>query len=138
MFGKPYEPEETEEKNGNAENSTIQQPQVAQTPAQQPQQVKNPQVLAPLDVATLPEDNLIKQTVNGETITNPDPYIPSENCEIDGLVNSIDTEERTYIPSEGATQVQTNQSADSAKVTAAILMADKYEAKALDALNGIY
>ena len=136
IFGKPYEPEEAEE---NKDKPEVQQPQGNQTPVvQNPQQSQNNQEVKPLDIDALPEDNLVKQTVNGETITNPIPYMPSENCEIDGLVNTIDSENRTYIPAEVGTQVQSNQSADSAKVAAAIAMADKYEAKALDALNGIY
>lgn len=145
IFGKPYEPEEEAEKEGKdavAQNPSqnVQPMQPQQTQPSNPQQVEQKTVVNTVNINDLPDDNLIKRELSGDHVINQpeDRYIPSENCEIEGIVSPYDKEERSYIPAEVAPTIKTNQEADRSKVDQAIANADKAEANALNVLNGIY
>ena len=145
IFGKPYEPEEEtekEEKDKVAQN-TNQDIQPMQPQNNQPsntQQVEQKPVVKTVNIEDLPDDNLIKREVSGDHVMHQpeEKYIPSENCEIEGIVSPYDTEERSYIPSEAAPNIQSNQESDRSTVDNAIAKASKAEEKALNVLNGIY
>lgn len=152
IFGKPYEPEEegvNEEVNSgvNAEknegvNEGVAPEQnkpgmdnTAGIPSQQT--TLNPHT-SHIDINKLPDENLIKQTVLGNQIMHDAPYIPSDKCEINGIVSPYDTVDREYIPQETAAPIPTNHDSDKSIVDSAIARADKWETKAMNALNGIY
>ena len=143
IFGHPYEPEEEGEGEGvnkegvNKEGVT---PQTVQNiPNSQPQPSQPVPQSKPVDINTLPDDNLIKREVNGDHVINPpeERYIPSEDCEIEGMVSPYDKEHREYIPSE-APVTNSIQSTNRAMIDEALARADKAEAQALNTLNGIY
>lgn len=143
IFGKPYEPEETEDKDKDKQQpaeAVQQQPVPPEQPVKPAETTAPKNVNKPLDVEELPDDNLIKRGAHGEKIMNEpeDRYIPSEKCEIEGIVSPNDKEDRSYIPNESAPAIQSNYSSDKATVDAAIARANKAEARALEALNGIY
>ena len=138
IFGHPYEPEEKDEEDGK--NKEAVNTQTAQTPQSiQPQPSQPAAQSKPVDINTLPDDNLIKQELNGQQVIHQpeERYIPSEKCEIEGMVSPYDKEDREYIPSE-IPVVQSNAASDKAIVDAAIAKADKAEQNALNCLNGIY
>lgn len=139
IFGRPYEPEE-ENKDKKEEVNQQQENQLANQPTQEvsPQETNFVQN-KPVDINTLPDDNLIKREVNGDKVMHQPEvrYIPSEKCEIEGIVSPYDKEERTYIPEE-VSRVTSSYASDKATVDALIAKADKVEAKALETLNGIY
>jgi len=139
IFGRPYEPEEEnkdkkEEVNQQPENQLANQ-SIQEVVPQETNFVQN----KPVDINTLPDDNLIKREVNGDKVMHQPEvrYIPSEKCEIEGIVSPYDKEERTYIPEE-VSRVTSSYASDKATVDALIAKADKVEAKALETLNGIY
>ena len=143
IFGKPYEEPEEEEKeaegkngvNNNGVNPEINSQQTQ--PQQKPQAVNTPQAeQTSWNVDDLPDDNLIKRTVHGEKIMNDPPYIPSENCEIEGIVSPYDDPSRTYIPSDEC-KVTSSYASDKSKVDEAIARADKAELNAMNFLNGL-
>ncbi len=141
IFGHPYEPEE-EGEGGNKEgvNKEGVNPQTVQNiPNSQPQPSQPVPQSKPVDINTLPDDNLIKREVNGDHVINPpeERYIPSEDCEIEGMVSPYDKEHREYIPSE-APVTNSIQSTNRAMIDEALARADKAEAQALNTLNGIY
>ena len=86
----------------------------------------------------MPDDNLIKQTANGEHIMTDPPYIPSEKCEIEGIISPYDSKDREYIPAETLAPIPSHHDGDRSLVDSAITRADKVEAQALKVLNGIY
>lgn len=140
IFGKPYEPEEEDaankEKTADINNPQSQTPQQEAVAVQKPQDMQQPP--KGFNVEELPDDNIIKRAAHGEKVMNDPPYIPSEKCEIEGIVSPYDTADREYIPEETAAPIMTNHSADKAIVDAAIARADKIEARANDVANGIY
>lgn len=143
IFGKPYEPEEeTEGKDKIAQNpnQNIQPMQPQQTQSSNSQQLEQKPVVKTVNINDLPDDNLIKREVSGDHIMNQpeERYIPSEKCEIEGIVSPYDKEERSYIPSDAAPTIKSNQEADRSKVDAAIAKASKAEESAMNVLNGIY
>lgn len=143
IFGHPYEPEEEESEEGvnESKNEGVNKDaQAAQTPQNtQPQPSQQVPAARPVDINTLPDDNLIKREVNGDHVINQpeERYIPSENCEIEGIVSPYDKEQREYIPSEMPV-VNSIPSTNQAMIDAAFAKADKAEAQALNTLNGIY
>lgn len=150
IFGKPYEPEETEEgkeAEKNEQQTTTQpqgNPEMPQSPINPNSKPNSPQPFQgnpnarPLDIHSLPDKNLIKQAVLGQQVMHGPQYIPDDKCGIPGVVSPYDTVDRSYIPQETAAPVVTNHDADKDIVNRAIADADKAEAKALDTLNGIY
>ena len=150
IFGKPYEPEETEEgkeAEKNEQQTTTQpqgNPEMPQNPINPNSKPNSPQPFQgnpnarPLDIHSLPDENLIKQAVLGQQVMHGPQYIPDDKCGIPGVVSPYDTVDRSYIPQETAAPVVTNHDADKDIVNRAIADADKAEAKALDTLNGIY
>lgn len=150
IFGKPYEPEETEEgkeAEKNEQQTTTQpqgNPEMPQSPINPNSKPNSPQPFQgnpnarPLDIHSLPDENLIKQAVLGQQVMHGPQYIPDDKCGIPGVVSPYDTVDRSYIPQEAAAPVVTNHDADKDIVNRAIADADKAEAKALDTLNGIY
>lgn len=150
IFGKPYEPEETEEgkeAEKNEQQTTTQpqgNPEMPQSPINPNSKPNSPQPFQgnpnarPLDIHSLPDENLIKQAVLGQQVMHGPQYIPDDKCGIPGVVSPYDTVDRNYIPQETAAPVVTNHDADKDIVNRAIADADKAEAKALDTLNGIY
>ena len=114
------------------------QPQ--QTQSSNYQQLEQKPVVKTVNINDLPDDNLIKREVSGDHIMNQpeERYIPSEKCEIEGIVSPYDNEERSYIPSDAAPTIKSNQEADRSKVDAAIAKASKAEENAMNVLNGIY
>lgn len=150
IFGKPYEPEETEEgkeAEKNEQQTTTQpqsNPEMPQSPINPSSKPNSPQPFQgnpnarPLDIHSLPDENLIKQAVLGQQVMHGPQYIPDDKCGIPGVVSPYDTVDRSYIPQETAAPVVTNHDADKDIVNRAIADADKAEAKALDTLNGIY
>lgn len=150
IFGKPYEPEETEEgkeAEKNEQQTTTQpqgNPEMPQSPINPNSKPNSPQPFhgnpnaRPLDIHSLPDENLIKQAVLGQQVMHGPQYIPDDKCGIPGVVSPYDTVDRNYIPQETAAPVVTNHDADKDIVNRAIADADKAEAKALDTLNGIY
>lgn len=131
IFGKPYEEPETEGVNEGvnpAQNPTTQN---INKPEQSKQQ-------APVNIDNMPDDNLIKQTANGEHIMTDPPYIPSEKCEIEGIISPYDSKDREYIPAETPAPIPSHHDGDRSLVDSAITRADKVEAQALKVLNGIY
>lgn len=150
IFGKPYEPEETEEgkeAEKNEQQSTTQpqgNPEMPQSPINPNSKPNSPQPFQgnpnarPLDIHSLPDENLIKQAVLGQQVMHGPQYIPDDKCGIPGVVSPYDTVDRSYIPQETAAPIVTNHDADKDIVNRAIADADKAEAKALDTLNGIY
>ena len=150
IFGKPYEPEETEEgkeAEKNEQQTTTQpqsNPEMPQSPINPSSKPNSPQPFQgnpnarPLDIYSLPDENLIKQAVLGQQVMHGPQYIPDDKCGIPGVVSPYDTVDRSYIPQETAAPVVTNHDADKDIVNRAIADADKAEAKALDTLNGIY
>ena len=150
IFGKPYEPEETEEgkeAEKNEQQTTTQpqgNPEMPQSPINPNSKPNSPQPFhgnpnaRPLDIHSLPDENLIKQAVLGQQVMHGPQYIPDDKCGIPGVVSPYDTVDRSYIPQETAAPVVTNHDADKDIVNRAIADADKAEAKALDTLNGIY
>ena len=143
IFGKPYEPEEEESKEGKeqqvVDNSNI-QPMHPDNLSSNPQSVGRSPEVKTVNISDLPDDNLIKREVSGDHIMNQpeETYIPSENCEIEGIASPYDKEERNYIPSEAAAPIKSNHEADRSKVDVAISKADKAATNALNVLNGIY
>lgn len=150
IFGKPYEPEETEEgkeAEKNEQQTTTQpqgNPEMPQSPINPNSKPNSPQPFQgnpnarPLDIHSLPDENLIKQAVLGQQVMHGPQYIPDDKCGIPGVVSPYDTVDRNYIPQETAAPVVTNHDADKDIVNRAIADADKAEAKALNTLNGIY
>lgn len=150
IFGKPYEPEETEEgkeAEKNEQQTTTQpqgKPEMPQRPINPNSKPNSPQPFQgnpnarPLDIHSLPDENLIKQAVLGQQVMHGPQYIPDDKCGIPGVVSPYDTVDRSYIPQETAAPIVTNHDADKDIVNRAIADADKAEAKALDTLNGIY
>ena len=150
IFGKPYEPEETEEgkeAEKNEQQTTTQpqgNPEMPQSPINPSSKPNSPQPFQgnpnarPLDIHSLPDENLIKQAVLGQQVMHGPQYIPDDKCGIPGVVSPYDTVDRSYIPQETAAPIVTNHDADKDIVNRAIADADKAEAKALDTLNGIY
>lgn len=150
IFGKPYEPEETEEgkeAEKNEQQTTTQpqgNPEMPQSTINPNSKPNSPQPFQgnpnarPLDIHSLPDENLIKQAVLGQQVMHGPQYIPDDKCGIPGVVSPYDTVDRNYIPQETAAPVVTNHDADKDIVNRAIADADKAEAKALDTLNGIY
>ena len=150
IFGKPYEPEETEEgkeAEKNEQQTTTQpqsNPEMPQSPINPSSKPNSPQPFQgnpnarPLDIYSLPDENLIKQAVLGQQVMHGPQYIPDDKCGIPGVVSPYDTVDRSYIPQETAAPIVTNHDADKDIVNRAIADADKAEAKALDTLNGIY
>ena len=150
IFGKPYEPEETEEgkeAEKNEQQTTTQpqgNPEMPQSPINPNSKPNSPQPFQgnpnarPLDIYSLPDENLIKQAVLGQQVMHGPQYIPDDKCGIPGVVSPYDTVDRSYIPQETAAPVVTNHDADKDIVNRAIADADKAEAKALNTLNGIY
>lgn len=150
IFGKPYEPEETEEgkeAEKNEQQTTTQpqsNPEMPQSPINPSSKPNSPQPFQgnpnarPLDIYSLPDENLIKQAVLGQQVMHGPQYIPDDKCGIPGVVSPYDTVDRSYIPQETAAPVVTNHDADKDIVNRAIADADKAEAKALNTLNGIY
>ena len=150
IFGKPYEPEETEEgkeAEKNEQQTTTQpqgNPEMPQSPINPNSKPNSPQPFQgnpnarPLDIHSLPDENLIKQAVLGQQVMHEPQYIPDDKCGIPGVVSPYDTVDRSYIPQETAAPIVTNHDADKDIVNRAIADADKAEAKALDTLNGIY
>lgn len=150
IFGKPYEPEETEEgkeAEKNEQQTTTQpqgNPEMPQSPINPNSKPNSPQPFQgnpnarPLDIHSLPDENLIKQAVLGQQVMHGPQYIPDDKCGIPGVVSPYDTVDRSYIPQETAAPIVTNHDADKDIVNRAIADADKAEAKALDTLNGIY
>ena len=138
IFGKPYEEPEEEEKEAEGKNGVKPEINSQQTqPQQKPQAVNTPQAeQTSWNVEDLPDDNLIKRTVHGEKIMNDPPYIPSENCEIEGIVSPYDDPSRTYIPSDEC-KVTSSYASDKSKVDEAIARADKAEINAMNFLNGL-
>lgn len=142
IFGHPYEPEEEaqkEAKNITAPNNPQRETITNQSQEENNKQAQNIKENKPIDIDKLPNDNLIKREVNGDhVIKEPEiRYIPSEDCEIEGIASPYDKVERNYIPSEENT-ITSSYSSDKATVDNAILKADKAEARALEVLNGIY
>lgn len=137
IFGKPYEPEEEENKDEKVANQPQQQVPAQNIPQQQTQTTPTKNVKS-WDIDSLPDENLIKQAVQGKQVMEAPRYIPDEKCAIEGITSPYDTVEREYIPSETAAPVIQSNINDKNIVDAAIQKADKAEAKALDALNGIY
>lgn len=150
IFGKPYEPEETEEgkeAEKNEQQTTTQpqgNPEMPQSPINPSSKPNSPQPFQgnpnarPLDIYKLPDENLIKQAVLGQQVMHGPQYIPDDKCGIPGVVSPYDTVDRSYIPQETAAPIVTNHDADKDIVNRAIADADKAEAKALNTLNGIY
>lgn len=145
IFGKPYEPEEEAEKEAKekvAENPSqnIQPIQPKQTQPSNSQHVEQQPVVKTVSINDLPDDNLIKRELSGDHVINQpeERYIPSEKCEIEGIVSPYDNEDRTYIPSDSAPTIKSNQEADRSKVDVAIAKASKAEENAMNVLNGIY
>lgn len=150
IFGKPYEPEETEEgkeAEKNEQQTTTQpqgNPEMPLNPASPNSKPNSPQPFhgnpnaRPLDIYSLPDENLIKQAVLGQQVMHGPQYIPDDKCGIPGVVSPYDTADRNYIPQETAAPIVTNHDADKDIVNRAIANADKAEAKALNTLNGIY
>ena len=150
IFGKPYEPEETEEgkeAEKNEQQTTTQpqgNPKMPLNPASPNSKPNSPQPFhgnpnaRSLDIYSLPDENLIKQAVLGQQVMHGPQYIPDDKCGIPGVVSPYDTADRTYIPQETAAPIVTNHDADKDIVNRAIANADKAEAKALNTLNGIY
>lgn len=150
IFGKPYEPEETEEGKEAEKNEqqTATQPQgnpeMPQSPINPSSKPNSPQPFQgnpnarPLDIYSLPDENLIKQAALGQQVMHGPQYIPDDKCGIPGVVSPYDTVDRSYIPQETAAPIVTNHDADKDIVNRAIADADKAEAKALNTLNGIY
>lgn len=150
IFGKPYEPEETEEgkeAEKNEQQTTTQpqsNPEMPQSPTNPNSKPNSPQPFQgnpnarPLDIHSLPDENLIKQAVLGQQVMHGPQYIPDDKCGIPGVVSPYDTVDRSYIPQETAAPIVTNHDADKDIVNRAIADADKAEAKALNTLNGIY
>ena len=150
IFGKPYEPEETEEgkeAEKNEQQTTTQpqsNPEMPQSPTNPNSKPNSPQPFQgnpnarPLDIHSLPDENLIKQAVLGQQVMHGPQYIPDDKCGIPGVVSPYDTVDRSYIPQETAAPIVTNHDADRDIVNRAIADADKAEAKALNTLNGIY
>ena len=150
IFGKPYEPEETEEgkeAEKNEQQTTTQpqsNPEMPQSPINPSSKPNSPQPFQgnpnarPLDIYSLPDENLIKQAVLGQQVMHGPQYIPDDKCGIPGVVSPYDTVDRSYIPQETAAPIVTNHDADRDIVNRAIADADKAEAKALNTLNGIY
>ncbi len=150
IFGKPYEPEETEEgkeAEKNEQQTTTQpqsNPEMPQSPINPNSKPNSPQPFQgnpnarPLDIYSLPDENLIKQAVLGQQVMHGPQYIPDDKCGIPGVVSPYDTVDRSYIPQETAAPIVTNHDADRDIVNRAIADADKAEAKALNTLNGIY
>ena len=150
IFGKPYEPEETEEgkeAEKNEQQTTTQpqsNPEMPQSPINPNSKPNSPQPFQgnpnarPLDIYSLPDENLIKQAVLGQQVMHGPQYIPDDKCGIPGVVSPYDTVDRSYIPQETAAPIVTNHDADKDIVNRAIADADKAEAKALNTLNGIY
>ena len=150
IFGKPYEPEETEEgkeAEKNEQQTTTQpqgNPEMPQSPINPSSKPNSPQPFQgnpnarPLDIYSLPDENLIKQAVLGQQVMHGPQYIPDDKCGIPGVVSPYDTVDRSYIPQETAAPIVTNHDADRDIVNRAIADADKAEAKALSTLNGIY
>lgn len=150
IFGKPYEPEETEEgkeAEKNEQQTTTQpqgNPEMPQSPTNPNSKPNSPQPFQgnpnarSLDIHSLPDENLIKQAVLGQQVMHGPQYIPDDKCGIPGVVSPYDTVDRSYIPQETAAPVVTNHDADKDIVNRAIADADKAEAKALNTLNGIY
>lgn len=141
IFGKPYEPEEAEEDTKKTAENQPQQPNIipnqrptGNTPQHQVQ-------VAPArhwNINELPDENLIKQAVQGQQVMRTPQYVPDDKCGIPGVVSPYDNVDRSYIPTETAAPVINNNEADKSLVNQAIARADKAEAKALDTLNGIY
>lgn len=150
IFGKPYEPEETEEgkeAEKNEQQTTTQpqgNPEMPQSPINPNSKPNSPQPFQgnpnarPLDIYSLPDENLIKQAALGQQVMHGPQYIPDDKCGIPGVVSPYDTVDRSYIPQETAAPIVTNHDADKDIVNRAIADADKAEAKALNTLNGIY
>ena len=150
IFGKPYEPEETEEgkeAEKNEQQTTTQpqgNPEMPQSPINPNSKPNSPQPFQgnpnarPLDIYKLPDENLIKQAALGQQVMHGPQYIPDDKCGIPGVVSPYDTVDRSYIPQETAAPIVTNHDADKDIVNRAIADADKAEAKALNTLNGIY
>ena len=150
IFGKPYEPEETEEgkeAEKNEQQTTTQpqgNPEMPQSPINPNSKPNSPQPFQgnpnarPLDIYSLPDENLRKQAVLGQQVMHGPQYIPDDKCGIPGVVSPYDTVDRSYIPQETAAPIVTNHDADRDIVNRAIADADKAEAKALNTLNGIY
>lgn len=150
IFGKPYEPEETEEgkeAEKNEQQTTTQpqgNPEMPQSPINPSSKPNSPQPFQgnpnarPLDIYSLPDENLIKQAALGQQVMHGPQYIPDDKCGIPGVVSPYDTVDRSYIPQETAAPIVTNHDADKDIVNRAIADADKAEAKALNTLNGIY
>ena len=150
IFGKPYEPEETEEgkeAEKNEQQTTTQpqgNPEMPQSPINPNSKPNSPQPFQgnpnarPLDIYSLPDENLIKQAALGQQVMHGPQYIPDDKCGIPGVVSPYDTVDRSYIPQETAAPIVTNHDADRDIVNRAIADADKAEAKALNTLNGIY
>ena len=150
IFGKPYEPEETEEgkeAEKNEQQTTTQpqsNPKMPLNPASPSSKPNSPQPFQgnpnarPLDIYSLPDENLIKQAMLGKQVMRAPQYVPDDKCGIPGVVSPYDTVDRSYIPQETAAPIVTNHDADKDIVNRAIADADKAEAKALDTLNGIY
>lgn len=150
IFGKPYEPEETEEgkeAEKNEQQTTTQpqgNPEMPQSPINPSSKPNSPQPFQgnpnarPLDIYKLPDENLIKQAALGQQVMHGPQYIPDDKCGIPGVVSPYDTVDRSYIPQETAAPIVTNHDADKDIVNRAIADADKAEAKALNTLNGIY
>ena len=150
IFGKPYEPEETEEgkeAEKNEQQTTTQpqgNPEMPQSPINPNSKPNSPQPFQgnpnarPLDIYSLPDENLIKQAALGQQVMHGPQYIPDDKCGIPGVVSPYDTVDRSYIPQETAAPIVTNHDADKDIVNRAIADADKAEAKALSTLNGIY
>lgn len=141
IFGKPYEPEEEEEKatEATAEAQPQQQtPVKPQTAPNMPQQPAQAVPATPLDINSLPDENLIKQAVLGKQVMRAPQYVPDDKCGIPGVVSPYDTVDRSYIPTEAPAPIINTNEADKNTVAQAIARADKAEAKALDTLNGIY
>ena len=150
IFGKPYEPEETEEgkeAEKNEQQTTTQpqgNPEMPQSPINPSSKPNSPQPFQgnpnarPLYIYSLPDENLIKQAALGQQVMHGPQYIPDDKCGIPGVVSPYDTVDRSYIPQETAAPIVTNHDADKDIVNRAIADADKAEAKALNTLNGIY
>ncbi len=136
IFGKPYEEPEAEGENEGVNEGVNQGVNPAQNTAQNvntPQEQKTP-----VNIDNMPDDNLIKQTANGEHIMMEPPYIPSERCEIEGIISPYDSKDREYIPAETPAPIPSHHDGDRSLVDSAITRADKVEAQALKVLNGIY
>lgn len=150
IFGKPYEPEETEEgkEAEKDEQQTTTQPQsnpeMPLNPASPSSKPNSPQPFQgnpnarPLDIYSLPDENLIKQAILGKQVMRAPQYVPDDKCGIPGVVSPYDTVDRNYIPTEAPAPIINTNEADKNIVAQAIARADKAEAKALDTLNGIY